>query len=259
MPWEIPVLTKMNKSAGCLRKTVTVLSLLCLVGCSNSSSPTPSGQSQVEANASSFVAEEPAQQAEQDYVLQENDVCEVKFAYEPQLNEVVTIRPDGKISLQLVDETKAAGLTCSQLVDVLKKKYSRVLSQPEITVIVREVTGQKVYVGGEVKRSGIVDLKGRMTVLEAIFGAGGFAETAQPKNVIVISKISSNVRSVRKVDVTKILRGTPVGEELILKPYDVVYVPKTAIAEANKFVEQNIRNMIPINLSAGFSYTKYQD
>jgi polysaccharide export outer membrane protein len=249
----------MNRSAVYLGWIITLLSLSYLAGCSGSGSRADLSQRQAEADASLPISGESPQQPEQDYILQESDVFEVKFAYEPQLNELVTIRPDGRISLQLIDETKAAGLTCPQLVDVLKQKYSRVLSQPEIAIIVREVTGQKVYVGGEVRTPGVVHLKGKMSVLEAIFSAGGLAETAQPKSVIIISKSPDNVRSVRKVDATKMLTGAPFTRELMLKPYDVVYVPKTGIAEANKFVDQNIRKMIPIDLTAGFQYTLYKN
>ena len=225
----------MDKLTRYLKQSVTLLALLFLTGCLNSGSQKHLSSSQLEPNDFSFFQEESSQKAEQDYTLQINDVVEVKFAYEPHLNELVTIRPDGKISLQLVDEVKAAGLTCAQLDNVLTEKYSRVLSKPEIAVIVREITGQKVYVGGEVSRPGIVDLKGKITVLEAIFSAGGFTNTAEPENVIVISRSTDNTRSVRIVDLGEYLAGIPGGQELVLKPYDVIYVPKTAIANANKF------------------------
>ena len=69
----------------------------------------------------------------------------------------------------------------------------------------------------------------------------------------------NNTRSVRQVDIGRVLAGMTGEQELLVKSYDVIYVPKTAIAEANKFVDQHIRKMIPINLSAGFSYTVFKD
>ena len=249
----------MNRSIKCLKLFGTVLMLLGLIGCSKVNLSSPSSPNQRQLNAASQLEEKPLEQTKEGYTLQAYDVLDIKFPYEPQLNECVTVRPDGKISLQIVDEIEAAGLTPEQLDNILTEKYSRVLSEPEITVIVREFAGQKVYVGGEVTTPGIVNLKGRMSALEAIFSAGGFCETAEPKSVIVISRSPENTRSIRKVNVQTVLAGAPPKEELLLRPFDVVYVPKTAIAEANKYVDQHIRKMIPINLSAGFSYTFYQD
>ncbi|HQJ10087.1 MAG TPA: polysaccharide biosynthesis/export family protein, partial [Deltaproteobacteria bacterium] len=85
-----------------------------------------------------------------EYVLQPYDSLEIKFFYNPELNDTVTIRPEGKISLQMIDEVRAAGLTPAQLDDLLTQKYGLLLNRVMITVIVRTFTDQKVYVGGEV-------------------------------------------------------------------------------------------------------------
>lgn len=233
--------------------------LLLLFGCVETNSDVLSNHNKIaEANLPD-VAGQSRQMIRQDYVLQIDDSFEVKFAYNPQFNEQVTIRPDGKISLQIIDEIEAAGLTCSQLDEILTKKYSRVLRDPEIAIIVREFIGRKVYIGGEVSRPGMINLQGKMTVLEAIYEIGGFSETAEPKSVIVISRSANNTRSVRKVDLSKALAGMTGDPELFLQPYDVIHVPKTKIAEANKFVDQHLRKMIPVDLSAGFSYTIFRD
>lgn len=229
--------------------------LLNLAGCSNNGSSVSSNVRQ----SNSQIIEDPVQPQTQSYVLQTNDVIDIKFAYEPQLNERVTIRPDGMISLQIIDEVKAAGLTPAELDRILTERYAKVLNDPEIAVIAREFAFQKVYVGGEVANPGIFALNGNMTVLEAIVSAGGFRETAERKSVIVISKSPQNTRLVRTINVEAVLSGTASAEELPLKPFDVVHVPKTAIAKANKFVDEHIRKMIPVNLTGGFSYTLYRD
>ena len=84
------------------------------------------------------------------------DQLEVKFFYNPELNEQVIVRPDGRISLQLANEIMVAGLTPLELTDLLKKKYSTEISKPEITIIVRTFTSQRVFVDGEVNRAGLV-------------------------------------------------------------------------------------------------------
>ena len=189
------------------------------------------------------------------YHLQLGDVIEVKFYYDPKLNDIVIIRPDGKISLQLISELNAVGLTPFELNKVINDKYAKFLKNPEVVVILREFGGQKVYVGGEVTLPGIIPLKGNTTALQAIFSAGGFKDTAYLGNVIIISKGSKNVPEVRKVDLDVVVSGEAPEKDIFLRPFDIVYVPKTFIAKANKFVEQYIKNIIPGNLSGGFSYT----
>jgi len=200
----------------------------------------------------------PSKQIKPEYILQVGDLMDIKFLYDPDLNESVRIRPDGRISLQIVDEVEAAGLNPAQLDAILTEKYSRVLNKPEVAVIVREFAGQKIYVGGEVASPGIIHLNSHMTALEAIFSAGGFRDTAQPGSVIVLSRSPENTRIVRKVDLKNALAGNATEQDLVLKPFDVVHVPKSKVAQANKYVDQYIRKMIPLNLSAGFNYTIYK-
>lgn len=232
----------------------TLVSLV-LMGCSNVSSPV-----RQDANwRSNITVEKSDEQSTQEYVLQNHDVVEIKFAYESQWNERVTIRPDGMISLQIIDEVKAVGLTPAELDRTLTEKYSRVLQSPEITVIVREFASQKVYVGGEVVNPGIVDLTQEMTALEAILSSGGLRETAELKSVIVVSRSPQNTRTVRTLNLQNVLTRGGAEQQLLLKPFDVIYVPKTTVAKADKFVDEYIRKMIPLNLTAGFSYTLYRD
>ncbi len=233
----------------------TALVSLVLMGCSNVNSPVREGSNGLSGGS----VEKPDEQGTQGYLLQNHDVVEIKFAYESQLNERVTIRPDGMISLQLIDEVKAAGLTPAELDSTITEKYSRVLQSPEIAVIVREFASQKVYVGGEVANPGIVALNQEMTALEAIVSAGGFRETGEPKSVIVISRSPENTRLVRTVNMQNVLDGVGAEQELLVRPFDVIYVPKTAVAKVDKFVDEFIRKMIPVNLTAGFAYTRYRD
>ena len=88
------------------------------------------------------------------YVIHAGDQLDIKFFYNPELNESVVVRPDGKISLQLIDEIQAAGLQPAELDQKLTDLYSRELKKPVLTVIVRSFTGQRVYVGGEVMPGG---------------------------------------------------------------------------------------------------------
>lgn len=189
------------------------------------------------------------------YFIQAGDQLHIKFFYNPELNEAVTVRPDGKISLQLIDEVQAAGLTPAQLDDFLTDRYSRELKKPAITVIVGSFSSQRVYVGGEVGRQGLVELTTGMTALQAVFSAGGFKETADPEAAIIIRKGPDNQPVPVRVNLKSALSGDGSDVVFQLRPYDVVYVPKTWIAEANKFVKQYVEDLLLFRgVSFGFSY-----
>ena len=189
------------------------------------------------------------------YLLRPGDQLDIKFFYNPELNESVIVRPDGKISLQLVDEVGAAGMAPAQLDEVLTAKYAKVLKKPAVTVIVRSFSTQQVYVGGEVNRPGLMTLNSGMTPLQAVFNAGGFRETAKTEGAILIRKGKDDRPIHMALDLNQALYGQGPGSALPLKPQDIVFVPKTWIAEANKFVNQYIENLLLYRgVSFGFSY-----
>ena len=192
---------------------------------------------------------------EQEYQIQLGDQLDIKFFYNPELNEQVTVRPDGRISLQLVGEIIAADLTPAQLTDLLTQKYAPKLNKPEITVIVRSFGSQRVYVDGEVAKPGIVPLVGFVTVLQAISQAGGMKETARRGEVIVIRHGTANKPMALTVNIEKIIDGTDMRQDIPLKPFDIVYVPRLPISNVNVWVDQYIRRNIPISISTGFGYT----
>jgi polysaccharide export outer membrane protein len=185
---------------------------------------------------------------EKEYRLQVGDQLDIKFFYNPELNEQVTVRPDGKISLQLVHEIMAAGLTPGELTDLLTKGYATEVKRPEITVIVRSFSSQKVYVDGEVNKAGMINLVGFATVLQAISQAGGVKDTARTEEVIVIRRGADNKPLAITVNVKKAIDGTDMSQDIVLRPFDIVYVPKSPIANVNKWVDQYIRKNIPIYL-----------
>jgi polysaccharide export outer membrane protein len=194
------------------------------------------------------------------YVINAGDQLDIKFFYNPELNESVTVRPDGKISLQLIDEIQAAGLQPSQLDQKLTDLYSQELKKPLLTVIVRSFTGQRVYVGGEVNRQGLITLQPGLTALQAVFQSGGFMETAQPAETLIIRKGADNKPIPLRIDLSEVMAAGDPGVDYPLQPDDIVYVPKSAIATANKFVNQYIENLLLFRgVSLGFSYQLHSD
>jgi len=109
-----------------------------------------------------------------------------------------------------------------------------------------------VYVGGEVGTPGLVSMQGRTTVAAAIIRAGGFRETARSDSVILLRQGPDGKPQATKLNVSAVLeRG---GADLDLRPYDVVFVPKSTIAKVDRFIEQYVRQLLPISMNAGFSY-----
>jgi len=190
----------------------------------------------------------------------QGDALNIKFFYNPELNETVTVRPDGYISLQLVNEVKAAGLQPSQLNETLMQLYARELKKPVIAVIVKTFAGQRVYVGGEVGQQGLLTMPAGLTALQAVMQAGGLKNTAQPSETLVIRKGPDNSPIPVRVDLSTMLSGSTAGQDFRLQPDDVVTVPKSPIAQANLFVKQYIEELFLFRgVSLGFSWELHGD
>lgn len=239
-----------SKTGAFLRPAASLGLLVALLwGCA---SPRAALDSETPAGAGLADIQGPAE-----YRILPGDQLDIKLFFNPELNETVLVRPDGKISLQLIDEVQAAGLTAAQLDAELTRLYAQELRRPSVTVILRSFTGQRVYVGGEVTTPGLITLAAGMTPLQAVINAGGFKETAKPAGVIVIRKGPDNGPVPLRVDLQRIIKGETPTEDLQLQPYDIVYVPKTWIAEANKFVNEYIEKLFlyrGTTLGLGFTY-----
>lgn len=183
------------------------------------------------------------------YSIHPGDVLDIKFFYNKELSESVTVRPDGRISLQLVHDVQAAALSPNDLIAVLKRKYSSHLKNPEISVIVRSFEASKVFVDGEVGLPGMVEMPGgELTIMQAIARARGLRDTAKRHDVLLIRRNGLKRPFVYTVNLGAAMAGTDITQNVILRPYDIVYVPKSIIANVNQWVDQYIRQNIPINV-----------
>ena len=136
--------------------------------------------------------------------------------------------------------------------DQLAKVYSSTLKDPEVAVIVRSFSSQRVYVDGEVAKPGLIPLTGPTTVLQAVSQAGGFLYTGNATDVMVIRRGPENQPLAVVVNMNKVHNGTDLAQDIYLKPFDIVYVPKTAIADVNLWIEQYMNRMVP---RIGFLYS----
>ncbi len=190
----------------------------------------------------------------QEYRISVGDKINIKMFYNPDLNQEVTVRPDGKISLLLVHEVQAAGLTASELTQQLSDGYGKYLQQAEIAVIVNAFAGERVFVGGEVAEPGVRELVGPTTVLQAVALAKGFKDSARTDEVIVIRRGENNKPFTIALDVKKAMKGIDLQQDIYLQPYDIVLVPKSDIANVDVWVAQYIGGTIGTFSSPFYNY-----
>ena len=176
------------------------------------------------------------------YLLGPGDVFDVDFLFERSLNTRVTVRPDGRVALPVVDEVQAAGLTVPQLDSILTSAYSTYYREPEITVNVLEFAPLSIYVLGEVKGPRNVEWNPSMTLLQSLAHVGGVLDSGNLKSVLVLRKLDASRAYAQRVNLHDLLNGDARSFDLYLRPHDIVYVPKTFIARVNQFVDQFFRN-----------------
>ena len=205
------------------------------------------------AEPSSAAFQASAEDPEALYQIQEGDDLTIKVFGLSELEETVRVRPDGRISVMLLDDVEAAGLTTAELDRALTERYTEFYREPHVTVIVRSFANFRIFVGGEVALPGPIPLQGKLTALEAVLQAGGFLPTARTDSVVLIRRSQEMERPrIEKIDLKDVInKGVP---DVELEPFDVVYVPMSGIAKVDKFVDQYIRQLLPISLNAGFQY-----
>jgi polysaccharide export outer membrane protein len=186
------------------------------------------------------------------YVIQIEDELAIRVFQHPEVDETVKVLPDGTITVPLANGIRAAGATVDELQSRLAGAYSKYFRDPKVAVIVRTVSNRAVFVGGEVARAGLVPLTGQMTVLQAIMYAGGMKTTARTDNVYLIRKDATNQAVASRINMRDVLeKGAPA---LPVQSFDVIYVPMSKVAKVNVWVDQYLRQTLPVDLNAGFTY-----
>jgi protein involved in polysaccharide export with SLBB domain len=192
-----------------------------------------------------------------EYRIQSGDELHVRFPYQPDVNEEVPVRPDGRNTLATTGELVVTGLTPSELQRLIIEKSSTRLRNPDVVVVVTKVAEQRIYVGGEVRKPGFVTLLPGMTPLQAVVQTGGFRETAKIDSVLLLTPGAGGKFSAARMDMAQVVNdGVP--ERVRLHPGDVVYVPTTWIADMDNVVDQYVRGLIPALPRVGVGYSLSQ-
>jgi polysaccharide biosynthesis/export protein len=184
----------------------------------------------------SAVFGQPSQPAS-DYRIRKGDKLSIKFLYQPELSDAaMVVRPDGKISLPMIDELKAEGLTVRELKITLEKAYREILLDPEITVNVVEFVAPRVFVTGQVVKPGSYDLRAGQTLFQVVTLAGGFTREAHRKQILHARPINEREMKVVVVDVTKLLKPGNNKFDIVLQDGDYVYVPESKMSKLSNIL-----------------------
>jgi protein involved in polysaccharide export with SLBB domain len=162
------------------------------------------------------------------------------------------VRPDGKVYLTLIGEVQAAGLTAPQIAEAITKRSAVSLRDPKVAVNVRTLNPTRIFVGGEVFKPGFVNYTPGLTAVQAVMQVGGWKDTADLQEVVLLQKTSEGSSDYRpsKINLGKVVELGDTKADIVLGPSDVLVFPKTGIAKANLWVQQYIINLIPIRISA---------
>jgi protein involved in polysaccharide export with SLBB domain len=184
------------------------------------------------------------------YRFYPGDELEVSMVSAPELNKTVTVQPDGRIALSLIQPVMVADRTIPEVEAALGQAYAGQLLRPEVAVAAKAAP-LKVFVGGEVANPGVFDMVGDSDALRAIVQAGDFKTSADRSRVIIIRRGPDGRGMMRRANLLAGLK-TPAADLVPLRRFDIIYVPRSGVSSAGLFIQQYFRDLSPIQF--GFSY-----
>ncbi|MGH9703844.1 MAG: polysaccharide biosynthesis/export family protein [Candidatus Acidiferrales bacterium] len=170
------------------------------------------------------------------YLVRSSDVLQISFPVTPEFDQLVTVQPDGYISLHGAGDIYVEGKTVPEIIELLKGAYAKILHEPIIDILLKDFEKPYFIVGGQVTRPGKYDLRGDTTVTEAVQIAGGFTEKSKHSKVVIYRRVSEGWMEVKELDVKKMLAKNDLNEDIHLHPGDMIYVPQNGISKIKSFL-----------------------
>ena len=158
-----------------------------------------------------------------EYKIGAQDVLQIDVWKEPEISRTIPVRPDGKISLPLLNDVQAAGLTSMQLAAAIRDGLTKYLTSPQVTVTVTQINSRRVYLTGEVTRGGALPLLPNMTVLQAL-SSGGFTQFAKLKSIYVL-RVENGQQVKYPFNYKEVIKGHRPEDNIQLRPGDIIVVP----------------------------------
>jgi len=210
------------------RKVLTIFSVLAVLATGAAAEDsTNRGKDKKDTAVSSSATDQRSSAAisdDPDYAIGPGDVLNVNVWKEPEVSGTVPVRPDGKVSLPLLGDVSAAGVTPTELAATITDRLRRYMTNPRVTVIVTATNSRRIYLIGEVVRPGAIPMLPKMTVLQALSSAGGFSQFANAKKMYVLR--SENGKQIKiPFNYKDAISGHSPEQNIALKPGDTIVVP----------------------------------
>jgi polysaccharide biosynthesis/export protein len=184
------------------------------------------------------------------YRLQPGDVIELHVLSNPELNEQAVVAPDNRVTFQFAPGLVAGGHTLQEITDAADRAY-KTTTRNDLQVVLRSQVGTRVYVTGEVQVPTEVIANGQLSALSAISRAGGFKITAQKSEVVLMRRDDQNRPHLYALNIAAAMQGKDPSADVLLAPYDVIYVPRDRLSNASLVLER-IRNAVPFSVNYGY-------
>lgn len=194
---------------------------------------------------------------EPEYRIRVGDRLAVRSYHDPQFNQEVWVRPDGRISVLLVGEIQVIGMTPQALNTLISEKYRNSIGDGDVTLIVQQLSDTNVFVGGEVKSPAVLPVTGSLSLMQALMATGGLLATADQNQVLVFRQQDDGKIMMSKVDIDRVLMNEL--PDLYLRRRDIIYVPKSGIAKVGDYVDLYINRLIPRSVLLQFGFLKALD
>ena len=170
------------------------------------------------------------------YTLNPGDVLEIQYRYTPEFNQTVIVQPDGYVSLQIGGDLKVGGRDLAQVRNLILAKVRTQLESPELTVILKEFQKPYVVVAGEVVQPGKLEMREKLTAVQAVLMAGGFKDSAKSSQILVFRKLNADMAEVRSLNLKTLTRTRDLENDLTLQAGDMILVPRNRISKLERYV-----------------------
>jgi len=209
----------------------------------------PAGPSPVAEKASPATSETSPkfQERRPRYKIAAGDTFEVNFELSPEFNQTVTVQPDGFITLRGIGDVHVAGKKVPELAETLRQSYAKILNDPQISVVLKDFEKPYFVADGQVGKPGKYELRGEITVTQAIAQAGGFLDSSKHSQVLLFRRVDDQWTEARIFNVKKMEKSRNLTEDAVLRPGDMLFVPKNTFSKIQKFIPNaSVGSYIPI-------------
>jgi polysaccharide export outer membrane protein len=177
------------------------------------------------------------------YRLCKSDVVAIHFTFSPEFDQTVSVQPDGYIALRGLKQLSAEGVTVPELQDAIGRAYAGVLHDPEVSIVLQDFDKPYFIVAGEVNHQGKYELRSDITVTEALAVAGGLTPRAKHSQVVLFRRVSDDLVESRLLDVKAMLKARTLGEDIHLRPGDLLFVPQNLISKIKQYLPTSSLSM----------------